>query len=300
MSEKKILQMAFRYFIQGKDTVLPPGHDCAVIRFGKNNLLAVTTDQLIENIHYKKNTPPGALAVKLLRRNISDIAACGATPLFAFTNIALNVSGEKAERWFNEFFRELGKESLKWKISICGGDIAKIAKSAPAVLGMTLIGQAKENVFCARNGAGTGDVLFCTGGFGNSFKSGRHLNFVPRLAEGRFLVGKWTRTMIDVSDGLLIDASRLAEASGKGLLIFPDKIPLTKGADLKSAFSDGEDYELLFAVPTKKADSLMSSWPFKTKLSKIGTFTSERRGNIFDPSGNNLLKKFSGGYEHFK
>jgi thiamine-monophosphate kinase len=303
MSEKDILQKAFRHLRQRGEIVVPPGHDCAVIRTGKGECLAATADQLIEGVHYKADSAPAKIAIKLLRRNLSDIAACGAEPFFALATVALSSSNNTAaaEKWFDGFFRALGRESAKWKVSVCGGDIAKIAKKkGTSVLTMSLFGKISDGKFCVRGGAKSGDILFCTGEFGNSFKSGHHMNFTPRVREGRFLAGKWTRTMIDVSDGLLRDASRLAEASGKGLVVFTDKIPRRRGAAaLKSALGDGEDYELLFAVSERRAERLIKEWPFKTRLSRIGYFTSDKSG-IFSAAGDNLREKFGMGYDHFE
>ncbi|HPN83769.1 MAG TPA: thiamine-phosphate kinase [Victivallales bacterium] len=304
MAEKEILKKAFTQLKQGKNIFLPPGDDCAAIKIGEGRLLIATADQLIEGVHYKKNTAPAKIAKKLLNRNLSDIAACGgAKSLFAICTIALGKNcfqGKSSEKFFEEFFRYLGKESAKCGVSVCGGDIAKIANAPVAVFSMTILGETSEKTLCRRSGAKAGDILFCTGEFGNSFDSGHHLAFVPRLEEAEFISNKYSRTMIDVSDGLLIDAERLAEASRLGIVISPDRIPLRNGASLKSALTEGEDYELLFAVPANKSEELIRNWEFNTKLTKIGYFKKLKSSKIVDNEGEDLIAKFGKGYDHFK
>ncbi len=259
-----------------------------------------TADQLIEGIHYEKGSSPAKIAKKLIRRNMSDIAACGgAFSLFALCTVALGERVVDNHKWFNEFFCSLGREAKKWNLSICGGDIAKIASGENTVLSMTIVGETSEKRLCRRSGAEDGDILFCTGEFGNSFRSGHHLDFEPRIKEAEFLAGKYSNTMIDVSDGFLLDAGRLAEASGRSLILSTEALRLRDGATLKSALSEGEDYELLFAVSKRKSKTLMKTWPFKTKLTAVGTFALGKVGRVFDLRGVDLIAKYGGGYEHF-
>ena len=106
--------------------------------------------------------------------------------------------------------------------------------------------------------------------------------------------------MIDVSDGLLIDAQRLASASSVSLVIDTAKIPLRKGATLKTALSEGEDYELIFAVSPSKSAMLEKKWPFKNiRLSRIGNFMSGGKGRIYDLEKRELTTTHKTGFDHF-
>jgi thiamine-monophosphate kinase len=105
--------------------------------------------------------------------------------------------------------------------------------------------------------------------------------------------------MIDVSDGLLLDAGRMAEASGLGIRLDTAMIPIRKGATLESALGEGEDYELLFAVREERSRGLIRNWPSKTRLTPVGSFAKIAKGSIISSDGENLLARFAGGFDHF-
>jgi thiamine-monophosphate kinase len=154
-----------------------------------------------------------------------------------------------------------------------------------------------KNKLCLRCNALPGERLYCTGRFGKSFITGHHFNFIPRLREAAFIAGKFTRCIIDVSDGLLIDAARVAEMSGTGLELDAASIPSRAGAVFKEKLYDGEDYELLFSVPESKAGQLEQEWPFKdTALTCIGTFTSSPENGITDITTGESLEV--SGFDH--
>ncbi len=299
MTENEILKNAFGHLGQAGNIVLPPGHDCAAVETAGGLLLIGTADQLIEGIHYEKGTAPAKIARKLLARNLSDIAASGgAGRLFALCTVALG-GEEDCGKWFGQFFRALGREASRWKVSVCGGDIARNARNGNTVLALSLFGETSRKKLCRRSGARPGDILFATGEFGNSFKSGHHLDFTPRLEEAEFLSGRYTNTMIDTSDGLLLDAGRIAEASGLGIRLDTAMIPFRKGATLESALGEGEDYELLFAVREERSRALTRNWPFRTSLTPVGSFAKIAKGSIISSDGEDLLAKFAKGYDHF-
>ncbi|OGV48918.1 MAG: hypothetical protein A2017_00820 [Lentisphaerae bacterium GWF2_44_16] len=295
MNEHGLIKKIIPLLKQGKNVLTGPGDDCAAIDLGLDELFLVSTDQLVSGRHYEASrVSPSQIAVKLLKRNISDIAAMGGTPFCAVLTLA---SASEKEDFYMEFFKALSKEAEKWNISICGGDISS---SPHDVFTMTIMGKVGKNKICLRSGASAGDCLYCTGLIGNSYGSEHHLNFTPRLHEARFLAGKYTRTMIDISDGLLADALHLAESSEKSITLDLNKISLRSGATMPDAVSDGEDYELLFAVSPAKADELEKKWPFKdVELTRIGVFTESGKGGIFDAEGNNLTENRKTGFDHF-
>ncbi|MFA6290769.1 MAG: thiamine-phosphate kinase [Victivallales bacterium] len=297
MKEKEIHQMIYRTFRQGRGVAVGPGDDCAALDFGGSRYFLAATDQLVSDVHYiHGKTPAAAIAKKLFNRNVSDIAAMGGTPAFALLTVASHSADRK---WYSAFIKSIQKEAFRWNVSICGGDISSVKKDV-TVCTLTINGWVDKNKICLRSNAKPGDILYATGLFGNSFKSGQHLSFTPRIDVAQFIAGKFTRAMIDVSDGLLIDAQRLAAASGAGLVIDTGKIPLRKGASLKTALSEGEDYELIFAVPPSKSGELDKEWPFKNiRLSRIGNFTGAHKGRIYDLGEKDLTATYKTGFDHF-
>lgn len=306
MKEKDLHKLIFSVFHQSSEIIVGPGDDCAAIDIGKEKLLLIAVDQLISDIHYdSKKTSPSDMAKKLLNRNLSDIAAMGGYPAYALLTLAANPAASKSQQtgstddWYYEFLNSLSKEAERWDVSICGGDLSSINSETVAAT-LTITGWVNKNKICLRYPAKTGDLLYATGSFGNSFASGHHLSFTPRIKEADFIAGTYSRVMIDVSDGLLADAEQIVKKSNLGLIIDLDKIPLRSGASLKNALGDGEDYELLFAVPATLVEKLEKKWPFSdVLLTKIGEFTDGNRGKISDKNGRNLSKIYKTGFEHF-
>ena len=298
MNELKLLKKILPGLKQYDDVVVGPGDDCAAIANG-DSLSLLAADQLISGIHYLPDTPAEKVAAKLLKRNLSDIAAMGGTPAHALLTIA---SSRHDETWFIDFYRGLNRVAQQFNISICGGDLAALPPNFNGdgeVLSLSITGQVEPSKICLRNNATNGDLLYCTGCFGNSFVSEHHLDFTPRIAEGAWLAGDYTRAAIDVSDGLLLDLERMAVASQLAAIVELEKIPLRNGANIAAALKDGEDYELLFAVPEKIAKKLEQEWPFpSTLLTCIGRFTAGHSGIVYDNDGKNLSKLTSKGYEH--
>ena len=301
MNENKLIEYLIPLMRQSNDVTVGPGDDCAVIQIGSENILAAV-DQTIANIHYLEDTAPEKIAAKLLKRNLSDIAAMGGKPSHALLTIASNRSNQQ---WYENFYKGMAATAKKYQVAIIGGDIAKtptiknnnnnqIIETAT----LTILGKVKKDNICLRKSAKTGQQLFVTGEIGNSFYSEHHLNFEPRLKEAEFLSNGYTNCAIDISDGLILDAQRIAKASNCGLQIDPTKIPLRDGAKLKTALSDGEDYELLFTVDENKSDDLINNWPFSTPLNSIGRVINTAKGLVIDSNGSILSEKNNIGFVH--
>jgi thiamine-monophosphate kinase len=294
MDENSLLKLIFPLLNQGKDIIVGPGDDCAVIDIGDTNkYYLISTDQIISNVHFNPlATTPKEAGAKLIKRNISDIAAMGGKPAHAVITIA---SGNYDEEWLLSFYKGLSEEANKWDISICGGDIAALpinnyelritneqnsesnnkpiySKSKSLlVTTLTITGYVDKNKLCLRKSAKPNDILFTTGLFGNSYLSKHHLTFNPRINEAEFLATNYSNTIMDVTDGLLIDLERIAKASNVTIELDTEKIPFRHGTgSLQNALTDGEDYELIFTVPEEKAEKLIKEWPFETELTKIG------------------------------
>ena len=228
----------------------------------------LTTDTLVEGVHFLPGDPPGDVAWKLLAVNLSDLAAKGAIPEGVLLNYPLSDAA-----WDGAFLAGLAEALRTFACPLIGGDTVSLPAGAPRVLTITALG--RDAPAPARGGATAGDALWVTGTIGDA---GAGLRIArgeagpaallaayrrprPRLAEGRVL-GALVHAMSDVSDGLLIDAARMAAASGLAVAVELAALPLSSdylafaGADQAArlaAATAGDDYELLFAIP--KADT---------------------------------------------
>jgi len=295
MKEHDLIKTIIPFFKQAPSVLTGPGDDCAVIDVGTKELMLAAVDQIAGGIHYLEGEDPIAkAAAKLLKRNLSDIAAMGGKAAYAMVTAAARLPDDEAL----SFYKSLAEEAEKYHVTICGGDISSSPEGA-SVFTLSILGWVEKEKLCLRANAKPGDLIYVTGEFGNSFNSKHHLDFTPRLEESRFLAGDFTKAMIDVSDGLVADLGHILEMSRVGAVLDTAAIPLRDGAKLPEALSDGEDYELIFAVPPEKSAGLEASWPFRTRLSKIGFFREELPGLAYDKSGINLSGKKSGGFDHF-
>ena len=267
-----------------------PGDDCAVLSFGGGKLLAAV-DSVIGDVHYYQNsTPAEKVAAKLLKRNLSDIAAMGGEPLWAL--LALNAA-KVDNAWVDGFFSGLLSCAREYHVAVAGGDFASCPAAAPGVVAsLTILGKAEYEPVL-RSGAKPGDGIWVTGSFGNSL-AGRHLDFVPRIAEGRFLArNAFADAMLDISDSLAVDLGRVAVASGVTVELDPERIPCN--TTLQAALADGEDYELAFAVPPEREAELREQWNFATRLTRIGVCREFAQAPLIDRDGRRIEAK---GYEH--
>lgn len=291
MNEEALVAGLKRLFPQSADVVEGPGDDCAAIRLpGSDSLLLSAVDQVIEGIHYLPGEEIASVAEKLVKRNVSDIAAMGGAPTHALLTIAANPLEEKV---LYRFFEAAQETCARYGMCIVGGDVS--ALPAPgSVFTLSILGCVPADCMKLRRTAQPGDLLCGTGSFGRSFPTRRHLHFEPRLEEGRYL-GKQrcVHAMMDVSDGLLKDALRMASDSGLALRLDPDAVPRFAGATLEEALTDGEDYELIFAVAPGDADALIAEFPY-TRLSKFGVFLEGTPGTLM-----NLPDLKRKGFDHF-
>lgn len=269
------------------------GDDAAVLDPGlpDGKLLLAAADQVIRDIHFTQDTPPDAVAKKLLNRNVSDIAAMGGQPTHALLTVAIQ---SLQEDYLKIFHQGLAKEAAKYGIAVIGGDLAHTPQDFVATL--TIFGIVEKQKLCLRSNAKSGDILYLSGSFGRSFQTGHHLTFTPRLDVAEALAGTYTNAMMDVSDGLAKDLSRFAAASGIGVQIITD-LPKRDGATDEEALNDGEDYELIIAVPPEKSQALeRSGLPEKLGLTRAGFFTGELSAGTIIYHEQKIQEK---GYDHF-
>jgi thiamine-monophosphate kinase len=245
--------------------------------------LVFTHDTLAAGIHYLPDDPPGDVAWKLLAVNLSDLAAMAATP--AGVLMGLGLSAAEDDAWRQAFVTGLGRALDHFSVALWGGDT--VTGLGQAVLGLTAIGWVEPGRALSRAGARPGDALWVSGSIGDAGLGlavaqgrapfdkgllGRFRRPMPRLALGAALGGVATGGM-DVSDGLLIDADRLAKASGVGLAIALDAVPLGRPAsgpdDLLARVTAGDDYELLFTAPAD-VDVAALAAPTRTQVTRVG------------------------------
>lgn len=303
MTEDEFLEALFRRLpVPPADLVIPPGDDCAGLRIGRGRMLLVAIDQVVGGRHYLREgrgaAKPEAIGRKLLARNLSDIAAMGGRPLYC---LVASASGpRRGEAWLKRFFDGILDLAREFGVLMIGGDLA--VAPADDAASLVILGEVSEKKVVRRSGARPGDVLCATGSFGRAVASGHHLTFRPRCREGEWLASMgYARAMIDVSDGLLLDARRLCRSSRTGLRLDTDRIPLRGSrTSLGEALADGEDYELIFAVSKRKVQGLLKEWPFReTPLTIIGEFIASAGPAVVDSGGELLAFDGAGGFDHF-
>jgi thiamine-monophosphate kinase len=263
-----------------------PGDDCAVVETA-GRLLLLKSDCVIEGIHFLPDADPKWIGWKAMCRSISDIAAMGGAPLDALVTLAVRPDTEFA--WLKQVYAGLERAAKMYGVNLVGGESAK--SPGPFFLSVALTGRVEHGKYVRRSGGRNGDWLFVTGKLGGSI-GGRHLRFRPRVAEARWLVSRFpVHAMMDLSDGLATDLPRMANASQLGFEVDLASLPLHRGCSSENGLRDGEDYELLFALPPAAKKSLEREWGTifpKLRLTAIGRLVENGR------------TEFSGtGYDHF-
>ncbi|GAA4770371.1 thiamine-phosphate kinase [Stakelama sediminis] len=276
------------------------GDDTAVL--APAGSLVLTKDMIVEGVHFLPDDPPGDVAWKLLAVNLSDLAAKGAEPVGVLLGYMLGDNG-----WDAAFLTGLDSAMRRFDCPLLGGDT--VAATGARTLSLTAIGRAESAP--ARSGAQAGDALWVTGtigdaGAGLAIAQGeagpdtlldRYRRPVPRLAEGRALA-PIVHAMMDVSDGLLIDASRMAVASGLAVDIALDAVPLSDALighrkdnrdSRMAAVTAGDDYELLFALPPGTGPSVPAT--------RVGSF-NHGSGLLLTDGGAPIPLPDRTGFEH--
>lgn len=284
------------------------GDDCAVFKPTAGTETLVTTDPVLWGRHFDEKVSPEQAAEKLLKRNLSDIAAMGGRARMAV--ISLLLPATTSLTWLERFHLGLRECALKYKVPISGGDVSQ----TDGLLGacMTLVGETTAGRALTRNGASVGDKIFVTGSLGGSLL-GHHFSFEPRLREGQWLAARPEITAaIDLSDGLAKDLPALlpsgteAELNSEAIPLSPDARAMaaqTGRSRLHHALTDGEDYELLVTAKGD-VDELLEIWQeaFSIPLTLIGS-VRERQGNSNDFPLRGIPGELVGeahGYEHLR
>ncbi len=294
-------------------TVNPPaphgiGDDCAVLDPIQEGRQLITTDSISYGHHFDDSITAKDAGAKLIKRNLSDIAAMGGAPTSAV--LALLCSPDISIQWLESFFSGIQSTCDRYSISLVGGDISTLKETALSAV-LTLNGYALAPKL--RTTSQMGDYIYVTGTLGGSIL-GKHFQFEPRLAEGQWL-GKQPEchAMIDLSDGLGKDLQALLPAGTSAHLLL-DQIPISDAAkelaqtsgleELEHVFCDGEDYELLFTV-CKDTERLTFEENWKqhfpnTQLTYIGSIQPGSTKEPYLNARTKIALPWIYGFEHLK
>lgn len=291
IGEDRLLGQVWARLSVAKAVVNGPGDDCAVVENRDHrNFLVLKTDCVVAGVHFLPAANAVDVGWKAMMRPLSDFAATSAVPQFALITL---IAPEQTEvEWVDRLYRGLRRAAKRFKVGIVGGEMSRTP--GPAAISVSVAGFVERDRCVSRRGGRAGDDLFVTGQLGGAVKQ-RHLQFIPRIVESRWLTKNFSiHAMMDLSDGLGADLPRLARASRVGFGIEMENLPLTRGATIDDAISEGEDYELLFAISRRDRKRLEREWRKKfpkLPLTRIGSLSQLSTKN------NQLLPR---GYAHFQ
>ena len=292
--------------------VTPPspegmGDDCAVVTVPQGKQI-LTSDSLSYGQHFDNSIDAKDAGAKLIKRNLSDIAAMGGYPSHAL--LTLLCGGDLHLKWLSEFIKGIRENCEYYKVRIVGGDISSLSPGQFSSV-LSLYGYLEQDPLL-RSNSQSGDAIYVTGSLGGS-RTSKHYNFLPRLAEGRWLAESGAcSALIDLTDGIAKDLKELVPTLCAAYLIL-ERIPISEAAKesathsgcapIEHAFCDGEDYELLFTVKEcydkKEFEEAWAEKFPKTALNRIGQMRpSKSDASYIDAStGKDIL--WTKGFEHF-
>ena len=291
IGEDRLLDRLLSRLSLGKKVLYGPGDDCALVETRDHqNLLVLKADCVVAGVHFLPTANALHVGWKAMMRPLSDFAATSAVPQSAL--ITLIAPEKTTVEWVERLYGGLSRAAKRFKVSIVGGEMSRTA--GPVAISVSVAGFVERNRSVSRQGGKAGDDLFVTGRLGGALKQ-KHLQFVPRIVESRWLTRNFPiHAMMDLSDGLGADLPRLAKASRVGFAIEMENLPVASGAKIDNAISEGEDYELLFAISRRERNRLLRSWQKRFPrllLTRIGSFSRRSTGN---------LQPLPRGYTHFQ
>ena len=256
----------------GDGVLVGIGDDAAVLEDG----LVVSSDMLVDGVHFRRDALGAReIGARAAAVNLSDLAAMAARPICLIASLGLPEGFHPID--------ELTAGLASHGVTLAGGDLSRAAVLTIAVMAL---GRAERPVL--RSGGRPGDVLAVTGTLGGQAVSGYTAPVTPRLEEGAQLAGV-ARAMIDLSDGIAVDAPRLGRASGCGARVWLERLPRAPGATIEQAAAGGEDYELLAALPPGVA---LPPW-----LTAVGELTDGDAVELLDVAG---VPVELSGWDHFR
>lgn len=312
-----------RFHNISKTVELGIGDDAAAVRFDSDKLVLSTTDSQVEDVHFVKSLiPPDQLARKAVAVSVSDIGAMGGVPKFILASVGF--SKLEDVDFLDGLISGFIASQKEFEVALIGGNLSSSNK---IFIDITVLGEVEPDVMVKRSGAGIDDIIFVSGTLGdsalglsmlqNDHKStasntliNRHLVPMPRLSLGRELgESNLVTSMIDVSDGLLLDLERISVHQGAGAQIDLSKLPTSEDYDefveqfsdnkYNMALSGGEDYELLFtAHGDNKEEILKISQNLDIKITEIGKITNSLKVNLINSNGEEITLE-QRGFVHF-
>ena len=310
MKEFELIQLLTRGLHTNSSVCVGPGDDCAVLDLGvPERQFLLKTDAVVEGIHFTTDTDPEKIGRKALARSLSDVAAMAGRPIAALITLAL--PREYRPSWVESVYAGIDALARRFDTAIVGGETT--TNPERTLISISLLGDVPRDGFIPRRGAQPGDAVFVSGELGGSIL-GHHLDFEPRLVEARWLAENCRPTsMLDLSDGLAGDMRHLLTPDNLGVELLEKAIPVSRSARLGAgagsggkpallaALTDGEDFELLFTVPSKRAvalhDACRTQFP-NTRLSCIGRITS--KPGVLLRSARGVRELQDHGYVHFQ
>jgi thiamine-monophosphate kinase len=297
--------------------------DAAVIKPPAGCEVVLTTDAIVGGIHFFNDDPADAVARKALRVNLSDLAAKGAAPLGFLLTLAL--PKEFGDAWLTDFAKGLREDAANYRCPLFGGDTVRTP--GPVTVSITVLGSVPEGKMVRRAGAQAGDTLFVTGTIGDAALALALRNGAPwRLSEpqrehllSRYLlpqprnalavaVRDYASAAMDVSDGLAGDLAKLCRVSGVAATVDAARVPLSDAAQavisaapdaMETAFTGGDDYEILCAVPPSKVDRFrVAAMAAKVAVTPIGMIEAGEGARFRDAKGQDLTFKRAA-FSHF-
>jgi thiamine-monophosphate kinase len=320
-----VIRRYFAPLAQGMSGALGLTDDACTWQPPVGEELVLTVDALVADVHFLSSDPAASIARKMLRVNLSDLAAKGAKPVGYLMTIAVDASVDEA--WLQDFSRGLAEDQRLFGIHLMGGDTVKTP--GPLSLTLTAIGTVPQGMALRRQGAKAGDRLFTTGTIGDGylglqvlrhrfpdigyehrqFLSNRYQVPEPRLDFGQALCRRHLATAaMDISDGLVADLGHLAKASGCGAILRSHAVPLAPAAAelvaqapdlMASLMTGGDDYEILFtAAADQTAEILSLAQSLGQRVTEIGECIDGAGVQVVDRDGQAILLSHVG-YSHF-
>lgn len=324
LGEFELIARYFRPLATAEPGAFALTDDAAVLAIPEGRELVVTCDALIEGIHFPSGAAPAQIAPKALRVNLSDLAAMGATPRGYLLVAAFR--REVDADWIGAFAAALAADQERFGIALVGGDT--IATDGPATFSITALGTVAKGQALRRAGARVGDLVYVSGTVGDAALGlavlegrltglaeadaaaliERYHRPTPRLALGERLHGLAT-ACIDVSDGVMADLGHICECSKVGARIEAPALPLSPAARaalardpglMATVLSGGDDYELLFTVPSQREHALAAAArDAGVAVSRIGRIIAAADGIRAVDAAGRPLALGAGGYRHF-
>lgn len=299
-----------RFHKASKGVELGIGDDAAAVRFDTDKLVLATTDSQIEDVHFMKSLiTPAELARKAVAVSVSDVGAMGGVPRFILASVGF--SEKENEEFLDGLISGFKSSEEEFELELIGGNLSSSNK---LFIDITVLGEVEPHLMIKRSGANPGDLIYASGTLGDSalglkilqnkemgdeyeFLINRHLRPLPRLALGRELaVEQLATSMIDISDGILLDLERITSQQGVGARIEFLQIPTSKEYDecihqfsddeYGLALSGGEDYELLFTShEDRRGDIQKISKNLNIQITEIGYVTKDRTIEVLNING---------------